>query len=69
MVEGINGPSRENAAFLPGHAVPESVAATHDLAAVFDASEVILMVVPTNFVASTLGTAPFAVATAAAAAA
>lgn len=54
VVEGINGPAKENTVFLPGHKLPESFTATTDLAAVVSSCEVVLMVVPTPFVARTL---------------
>lgn len=42
--------------FLPGATVPEGVVASSDLPEVLQASEVVLVVVPTPFVASTIGT-------------
>ena len=55
VVEGINGPDRENKAFLPGFRCPEGLTATGDMAAAIEGAEIILMVIPTPFVAATLG--------------
>ncbi len=55
VVEGINGPDHENKAFLPGFKCPESLKATSDMAAAIASAEIILMVIPTPFVAATLG--------------
>lgn len=54
MVEGINGPERTNGKFLPDMRVPDGVRATTDLKEVVERSQLLLMVVPTPFVAGTL---------------
>eukprot|EP00877_Chromochloris_zofingiensis_P015072 jgi/Chrzof1/9819/Cz04g17090.t1 len=54
VVASVNGPEHENTTFLPGVKLPESLKATGDLAAVVSSSEILLMVIPTPFVASTL---------------
>ncbi|GMH35922.1 hypothetical protein BSKO_03790 [Bryopsis sp. KO-2023] len=54
VVADINGDPRENRTFLAGHKIPDSMRATGDLDAVIEHSKIILMVVPTPFVAKTL---------------
>lgn len=54
VVESINGPAKENTPFLAGHRCPGSFTATGDLCSVASSCEVVLMVVPTPFVAATL---------------
>ncbi len=54
-MNGINGPQRENAMFLKGIPCPEGLTATGDLAEALHGAALVLMVVPTPFVARTLG--------------
>lgn len=54
VVEAINGPEHENTTFLKGVKLPDSLRASTDMAEVVQRSEVILIVIPTPFVASTL---------------
>ncbi|CAK0748951.1 hypothetical protein CVIRNUC_001873 [Coccomyxa viridis] len=55
VVEAINDPSiRENTTFLKGYKVPEGLRATNSMAEAVQRSEIILMVVPTQFVARTM---------------
>ena len=51
----INGPERENAAYLPGHKCPPRVHATTSLQEAVHEAELILLVVPTQFIASVAG--------------
>jgi len=57
VVAGVNGPARENGVFLKGHKCPETMTASTSMEEVVDNSEVVLMVIPTQFVASTLAEA------------
>lgn len=61
VVEGINGPSRENGLFLKGHKCPENLTATNSLADVVSSNELLLMVVPTPFVERTLASVASAI--------
>lgn len=54
VVNSINGTQHENTTFLPGVTLPEELKATTDMKAAVTDAEVILMVIPTPFVASTL---------------
>lgn len=54
VVDSVNGPTRENCLFLPGHRLPENLTATASLPDVISNCELLLMVVPTPFVESTL---------------
>ena len=55
MVESINDEAvRENTTFLAGFTIPEGMRASTDLKEVVEFAHVILMVVPTPFIASTL---------------
>jgi glycerol-3-phosphate dehydrogenase (NAD(P)+) len=54
VVTSVNDPAiRENTAFLQGFKCPPGLAATGDMAAMVAASELLLLVVPTPFVAAT----------------
>jgi glycerol-3-phosphate dehydrogenase (NAD(P)+) len=54
VVASINDPAvRENTAFLKGFKVPAGLVATSDMPAMLAASELLLLVVPTPFVAAT----------------
>jgi len=53
-VTAVNGPEHENTTFLKGVKLPEELTATTDMEAVVTQSEVLLMVIPTPFVARTL---------------
>lgn len=55
VVDEINGQKRENATYLKGYPIPVGMQATNELEDVVEHSEIILMVVPTPFVASTVG--------------
>jgi glycerol-3-phosphate dehydrogenase len=54
VVEGINGPDKENKLFLKGFKVPENLKATGDAAAAVEHGELLLTVIPTPFLAVTL---------------
>ncbi|CAD7699867.1 unnamed protein product [Ostreobium quekettii] len=54
VVESINGPLKENTTFLKGVKIPPGLVATNDLPQVVAHGEIVLMVVPTPFVATTL---------------
>ena len=54
VVEAVNGPARENSVFLRGHPVPDTMSASGDLAKVVATTKLLLVVVPTPFVAATL---------------
>ncbi|MEW5296797.1 MAG: hypothetical protein WDW38_007564 [Sanguina aurantia] len=54
VVAAINGPDHTNGVFLPGHPCPSSLTATDDMAAVLSSSDVLLMVIPTQFVEGTM---------------
>ena len=54
VVATINS-EHQNHWFLPGITLPEGLKATEDLDEVMDHGEIILMVIPSQFVASTLG--------------
>eukprot|EP00803_Ostreobium_quekettii_P004849 evm.model.scf_752.3 EVM.evm.TU.scf_752.3 scf_752:18570-24965(+) len=54
VVDGMNGPLKENRTFLKGVKVPPGLIATNDLPQIVAHGEIVLMVVPTPFVASTL---------------
>jgi hypothetical protein len=54
VVESVNGPTRENCLFLPGHKLPENLVASGSLSDVVSSCELLLMVVPTPFVEATL---------------
>jgi glycerol-3-phosphate dehydrogenase (NAD(P)+) len=60
VVEGINGPSRENSLYLPGHKCPQGMSASSSLQEVASSCSLLLIVVPTPFVEKTL--APVAAA-------
>lgn len=54
VVTSINGPQHHNSTFLPGVSLPEELKATNDMEEAVKGAEVILMVIPTPFVASTI---------------
>lgn len=54
VVSSINGAQHQNSTFLPGVTLPESLKATNSMEDAVAHAEVILMVIPTPFVASTL---------------
>eukprot|EP00891_Asterochloris_glomerata_P006959 jgi/Astpho2/6959/e_gw1.00107.109.1_t len=54
VVADVNGPDRENKTFLKGYKCPEGMRATGDAAEVVQHAELLLMVIPTQFVAATL---------------
>jgi hypothetical protein len=54
VVAAIND-KHENVVFLPGFKCPEQLKATGDMAAAIAGAELLLMVIPTPFVAATLG--------------
>ncbi|GFR46634.1 hypothetical protein Agub_g8245, partial [Astrephomene gubernaculifera] len=53
----INGPARQNTAHLPGYPCPPGMRASTDLAEVVGRSELLLVVVPTQYIEQTLGSA------------
>ncbi|KAK9846407.1 hypothetical protein WJX81_003265 [Elliptochloris bilobata] len=56
VVAGVNDPAvKENTTYLKGFKLPEALRATGDLDAVVAHGQLLLMVVPTPFVASTMG--------------
>lgn len=55
VVAGINGPPYENTQFLPGIKLPESMKASTDMVEVVTGTELILLVIPTQFIARTVG--------------
>ena len=55
VVDGINGEDHENTVFLKGYKCPPSMTATTDIVEVVSDSELLLMVIPTQFVARTMG--------------
>jgi glycerol-3-phosphate dehydrogenase (NAD(P)+) len=57
VVQAVNE-EHENKVFLPGYKCPESLRATGDMAAAIAGAEILLMVIPTPFVAATLGAPP-----------
>lgn len=54
VVEGINGPDQENSIFLKGYKAPDGLRASSDMAEVVKHAELLLMVIPTPFVAATI---------------
>lgn len=54
MVDGINGPDRENRTFLAGHQCPAGLLASQDMAQVVGFAQLVLMVIPTQFVVPTM---------------
>lgn len=55
MVEDINNETRENRTYLKGHKIPAGMRATQNLVDVVNHSRIILIVVPTPFLAKTIG--------------
>lgn len=53
-IEGINGPTRENSVYLPGFKCPNGLRATSNFDHVLAHTDVILLVVPTPFIAASL---------------
>lgn len=54
VVDGINGPEHENTVFLKGSKCPEGLRATTNMAEAIQGAEVVLMVIPTQFVERTM---------------
>lgn len=54
VVDGINGPDRENRTFLAGHQCPAGLLASQDMAQVVGFAQLVLMVIPTQFVVPTM---------------
>ncbi|KXZ54147.1 hypothetical protein GPECTOR_5g246 [Gonium pectorale] len=54
VVESVNT-RHENVVHLPGHPCPPGLRASNDLAAVLNGSELLLLVVPTQYIVDTLG--------------
>jgi len=54
VVDGINGPSRENTVFLKGHKVPDGLRATGRMSDAVAGRELVLMAIPTQFVARSM---------------
>lgn len=55
MVEDINKEAKENRMYLKGHKIPDGMRATQNLMDIVDHSHIILAVVPTPFLAKTVG--------------
>jgi glycerol-3-phosphate dehydrogenase len=55
VANSMNAPEGENVSYLPGFKIPLGLTATTDLSATITNSEIVLMVVPTPFIASVLG--------------
>ncbi|KAK9909230.1 hypothetical protein WJX75_009218 [Coccomyxa subellipsoidea] len=57
VAESINDPAvKENTTYLQGYKVPEALRASNDIKAVVAHAEILLMVIPTPFVAATMST-------------
>eukprot|EP00878_Enallax_costatus_P032428 GHUV01035637.1.p1 GENE.GHUV01035637.1~~GHUV01035637.1.p1 ORF type:complete len:157 (+),score=18.90 GHUV01035637.1:182-652(+) len=54
VVSSVNGTNRENSTFLPGHKCPDTLTATSNMTEAVANSELVLMVVPTPYIAATV---------------
>lgn len=54
VVSSVNGPDRENSTFLPGHRCPDNLKATTNICEAVTGSQLVLMVVPTPYIAATV---------------
>ena len=54
VVTSVNGPNRENSMFLPGHKCPDTLTATSNMTEAVTSNELVLMVVPTPYLAATV---------------